>query len=110
VDTRAVTWHRLCRADQVTEDHPFGGEVAGTPVVVFNDGARCYALRDSCSHAQARLSEGFVDAHTVQCPLHGAEFDIRTGKCISDPPYEDVQAFEVRIEGGEVYLKLGKDE
>ncbi len=109
MDTSTITWHRLCHADEVAENRPFGGEVAGTPVALFSDGERCYALRNACSHAQALLSEGFVDARTVQCPLHGAEFDIRTGKCISEPPYDDVQAFEVRVEGGEVYVNLGKD-
>ncbi len=64
-----------------------------------------HALRDVCGHRNAPLSRGKLDGCIVECPLHFAQFDIRTGKYVDGPYSADVQAYEVRVEDGTVYLK-----
>jgi nitrite reductase/ring-hydroxylating ferredoxin subunit len=64
-----------------------------------------YALRDVCGHRNAPLSRGRLEGCLIECPLHFAQFDIRTGKYIDGPLAADVPAYEVRIEGDTVYLK-----
>jgi nitrite reductase/ring-hydroxylating ferredoxin subunit len=64
-----------------------------------------YALRDVCGHRNAPLSRGQLEGCLIECPLHFAQFDIRTGKYVDGPLSADVPAYEVRVEGDTVYLK-----
>jgi nitrite reductase/ring-hydroxylating ferredoxin subunit len=64
-----------------------------------------YALRDVCGHRNAPLSRGTLTGCVVECPLHFAQFDIRTGKYLDGPYSADVPAYECRVEGDTVYLK-----
>ena len=74
-------------------------------IVLANVEGSFYALRDVCGHRNAPLSRGRLDGCIVECPLHFAQFDIRTGKFVDGPYSADVPAYEVRVEGDTVYLK-----
>jgi nitrite reductase/ring-hydroxylating ferredoxin subunit len=75
-------------------------------VVLANVEGVFYALRDVCGHRQAPLSRGTLSGYLIECPLHFAQFDVRTGKLVNGPVSTAVQTYEVRIEGGTVYLNL----
>ncbi len=64
-----------------------------------------YALRDACGHRGASLARGTLEGHVVECPLHFARFDVRTGKLLSGPISADIPTYEVKVEGGTVYVK-----
>jgi len=74
-------------------------------VLIANVGGAFYGLEDVCGHRQAPLSRGRLDGHIVECPLHFAQFDVRTGKLVSGPVAADVPTYEVRVEDDTVYLK-----
>lgn len=74
-------------------------------IVLANVDGSFYALRDVCGHRNAPLSRGRLDGHVIECPLHFATFDVRTGRLIDGPISADVPAYEVRVEGDTVYLK-----
>ncbi len=74
-------------------------------IVLANVEGGFYALRDVCGHRNAPLSRGNLDGCIVECPLHFAQFDIRTGKYVDGPYSADVPAYEVRVEGDTVYLR-----
>ena len=74
-------------------------------VLLANVGGTFYALRDACGHRQAALSRGTIAGHVVECPLHYAQFDVRTGKLLSGPTSADVPTHEVRVEDGVVYVR-----
>jgi len=74
-------------------------------VVLANVEGQFYALRDVCGHRNAPLSRGRLDGCIVECPLHFAQFDIRTGKFIDGPLSADVPAYDVRVEAGTIFLK-----
>jgi glycine betaine catabolism B len=74
-------------------------------ILLANVEGRFYALRDMCGHRNAPLSRGTLDGHVVECPLHFAQFDVRTGKLVDGPVSADVPIYEVRIEGDTVYVK-----
>lgn len=74
-------------------------------IVLANVDGHFYALRDMCGHRNAPLSRGKLDGHIVECPLHFAQFDIRTGKLVDGPISADVPAYEVRVEGDTVFIK-----
>ena len=64
-----------------------------------------YALRDACGHRQEPLSKGTLDGHVIECPLHFATFDVRTGKLLSGPVAEDVATYAVQVKDDTVYVK-----
>ena len=74
-------------------------------VLLANVDGSFYALRDACGHRQAVLSRGTLKGHVVECPLHFAEFDVRTGKLVSGPISEDVPTYEVLVDADVVYVK-----
>ena len=79
--------------------------VDGQRIVLANVEGRFYALRDVCGHRNAPLSRGRLLGHLIECPLHFALFDVRTGKLVDGPISTDVPAYEVRVEGETVYIK-----
>ena len=79
--------------------------VDGQRIVLANVEGRFYALRDVCGHRNAPLSRGRLLGHLIECPLHFALFDLRTGKLVDGPISADVPAYEVRVDGETVYIK-----
>src|SRR5437764_12950066 len=66
---------------------------------------RFYAMRDMCGHRNAPLSRGKLDGHIVECPLHFAQFVVRTGKLMDGPIAADVHVYEVRDDGDTARIK-----
>ena len=64
-----------------------------------------YAIGDMCGHRRAPLSAGELDGYLVECPLHYAIFDVRTGKFVDGPTSADVAAYETRIDGDTVSVR-----
>ncbi|MDO8494711.1 MAG: non-heme iron oxygenase ferredoxin subunit [Deltaproteobacteria bacterium] len=80
-------------------------EVEGEPVAIFNVDGNFYALHDTCSHAQASLSEGWVEDGAVSCPLHGATFNLKTGAGTMPAP-TGVKVYQLKIEGDSIKVVL----
>jgi nitrite reductase/ring-hydroxylating ferredoxin subunit len=74
-------------------------------VVLANVEGAFYALRDVCGHRNAPLSRGKLIGCLIECPLHFAQFDIRTGKLVDGPVSADVPVYQVWVEGDTVYVK-----
>ena len=83
-------------------------EIGDEPVAIFNIDGTYYAIGDTCSHEEASLSEGDVFGDCVECPLHGAEFNIKTGQAKTLPAVSPVPTYAVRIEGDAVLVSLGE--
>lgn len=75
-------------------------------VAVFRVGDSVYAIGDRCSHAEASLAEGELFDLDVECPRHGSEFNLETGKPASFPATKPVPVYEVRVEGDEAFLVI----
>ena len=99
------TWHHLCAAAKLSEGEPLGFKLGDCRVALYRVDDDIFATDDVCSHAFALLSSGFLEGHVIECPLHGAMFDVRDGKCRSSA-YKDVAAFKVEIRDGEIYVQL----
>jgi len=76
-------------------------------VLVANVDGTFFALLDACGHQRAPLSRGRLQGHVVECPLHFAQFDVRTGKLLDGPVAADVPTYQVRVEGDTVYVRRG---
>jgi len=80
-------------------------EAQGKKIALFNIDEKFYAIDDLCRHAGASLSQGMVEGKVVQCPKHGATFDIFTGKALTSPALEDVRCYKVSVRGDDVYIE-----
>jgi 3-phenylpropionate/trans-cinnamate dioxygenase ferredoxin component len=83
-------------------------EVDERLIVLFHVDGKFYALDDVCTHDGGPLSEGALDAKacTIACPRHGAKFDIRNGAALTMPATQATEAHEVKVVGGDVFVKL----
>src|SRR6476646_11644328 len=81
-------------------------EYHGQRIALYRCGDTFYATTDICSHAYAELNEGYLDTDdcTIECPLHGSRFDIRTGAALTLPAYEQIAISPVRVESEDVLV------
>ena len=76
----------------------------GLDVALFRRGDEIFAIGNECAHKGGNLCDGRVEGDIVTCPLHGWEFDLRSGACMTIPG-ESVPRFEVTVEDGAIYLQ-----
>jgi nitrite reductase/ring-hydroxylating ferredoxin subunit len=97
-------WQRVCSIKDLRDSEPREAKVGGESIAIVRVGDECFAVHDICTHAHAQMSTGFVEGHLIICPLHGASFDLRTGKCIDPPADQDIRCYAVKVEGGDVLI------
>jgi 3-phenylpropionate/trans-cinnamate dioxygenase ferredoxin component len=97
---------RVCALSALADDSALHVDIGDTPVCVVRSQGEVVALLDECSHAEVALSDGDVEAGTVECWLHGSRFDLRTGKPTGLPATEAVPIYPVRIDGDDVYVAV----
>ena len=100
-------WHRVAALGDLKEGEAFPVKLGETPIALYHIDGEVHAIDDVCTHEFALLSQGFVEAGAIECPLHQARFDIRTGRCLAPPADRDLRTYEVRIEGDQVYVSMG---
>ena len=81
-----------------------------TAVALFRVGDAVHAIADRCSHAEASLSEGEVFGDEVECPRHGAEFDLTTGKALTLPATKPVAVYATEVRDGNVFIEISDGE
>jgi len=79
---------------------------AGHEIAIFSVEGEVFALDNLCTHGDARLCDGFVEGHQVECPFHQAQFSLRDGTVSCGPATEPVKSWPVKIEHGRVWLQL----
>ena len=99
---------RVASVDDIPENEVRAFEYDGRRIAIYHCGESFYATTDICSHAYAELSEGYLDSDdcTIECPLHGSRFDIRSGAVLTLPAYEPIAAYPVRVDGQDVLVEL----
>ena len=85
--------------ETLADRKPVKIDLDGTPVCVTRIGDEVFAIADTCSHSDASLSEGELTDFKIECWLHGAEFDLRTGEVVTPPASIPVETFEVIRDG-----------
>lgn len=105
-----MSWKNVCEVSQVKEDFPFSANIEGKEVGVYLIDGQYYALEDVCPHAYALLSQGFVDDGKVECPLHEAVFDVRSGQCLREPGGSDLQTYPTRVIDNQIQITFIAEE
>lgn len=98
-------WVRAASRGDLTEGEVIGVEVAGRPMALYDVDGSIFATDNICTHAYARLSDGWLDGELIECPLHAARFDVRSGKVLDPPATEDLKTYPVRLVGDEIQVK-----
>lgn len=100
-------WVEAASVDSVPTDDVAAFEVQGRDIALYCVEGEIYATDNLCTHGHARLCDGFLEGHEIECPLHQGKFDVRTGAAMCEPVTENVRSYPVRIEDGKVFLDLG---
>jgi 3-phenylpropionate/trans-cinnamate dioxygenase ferredoxin subunit len=91
--------------------NPAPGEVKvvmprGERIALANVDGTYYAIDDVCTHDGGPLGEGEVFDYSIECPRHGARFDVRSGKALTLPAIFPVKSYPVRVEGNDIQVEL----
>jgi len=93
-----------------TEDNPendvIGIDIGGKSIALYRIEDEIFATDNLCTHGNARLCDGFLEGHKIECALHQRKFDIRNGKAMCGPLTEDVKTYPTKIEGNRVFVGM----
>ena len=91
---------------QLVQGKPVKVEKDGKTICVARVGDEVFAIDDTCSHSDASLSEGDVTDFKIECWLHGAEFDLRTGEALTPPAVAPLHTYGVHVDGDSVTVEI----
>jgi len=101
-----MAWTRIAALAQVKENGVIGVEVAGKEIGLYWVEGAVYATDNICTHALARLSEGFLDGDCIECPVHQAVFNVKTGDVVGGPATDPLKTYPCRAEGEDVLVDI----
>ena len=91
---------------ELVQGKPVKVEKDGKTICVARVGNEVFAVDDTCSHSDASLSEGDVTDFKIECWLHGAEFDLRTGEALTPPAVAPLHTYGVHVDGDSVTVEI----
>jgi 3-phenylpropionate/trans-cinnamate dioxygenase ferredoxin subunit len=93
-------------SDFTTSDRKMVDLGDGQMIGIFKVDDDYFAVNGWCSHEKASLMHGDVEGHEVVCPVHGARFDLRTGRHLSMPAVRPIASYPLKIEGDAIFIKV----
>ena len=100
----SLQWHQTIPFSQLDDEEPTQIRIDGKLIALCKLGDQAFAVDDVCTHEFAWLSDGIIENDCIECPLHQALFDIRTGKVLSPPALIDLAVYSVKIENGMIWV------
>lgn len=91
---------------QLQDSKPVRLEKDGHAICVARVGEEVFALADTCTHAEASLADGDITNFTIECWLHGAEFDLRNGEVLTPPATQKLKTYAVHVDGDSVTIEI----
>ncbi len=98
-------WIEVARVDAVPEGTGLRVEIDEYPVAIWNVEGELYATAETCTHEEASLTEGDLWEEVIECPLHGAQFDVRTGEVLTLPAIFPLRTYPIRVQDGVIYVE-----
>ena len=100
-------WVRVAGVADVAEGHVHAVRVGDREIALYHlSGGEFRATENVCTHEYALLSDGWLEDGCIECPLHAARFDVRTGKALCAPAETGLAVFEVKAEGSDLLLRV----
>ncbi len=91
---------------ELQQGKPVKVEKNGKTICVARVGDEVFAVDDTCSHSEASLSEGDITDFKIECWMHGAEFDLRTGEALTPPAVAPLHTYGVHVDGDSVTIEI----
>ncbi len=101
-----MTWIHVANTDQLQEGDVIAVSVENKTFAIYQHEGKYYATENICTHQHALLSDGYFEDGCIECPLHQARFDVRTGQALCAPATKDLQTFPTMLEGSQILLKV----
>lgn len=105
-----LTRVRICAVADFQKDGGKVFRVGALQLALFRSEGKYYATANHCSHEDEELHEGWLDGSCVECPRHGAMFDLQTGAALSLPATEPIAVYPVHIEVDSIFVEIPSDE
>lgn len=99
-------WIEVIAAADIPDDDVMAVQTAGHDLALYGVDGKIFATDNLCTHGNARLCDGFLEGHEIECPLHQGRFDVRDGRALCAPVTENLRAYPVKIENGMVYVEI----
>jgi naphthalene 1,2-dioxygenase system ferredoxin subunit len=100
-------WTAVASVDDFAASDAIAVGAAGKEIALFFVDGEVFATANRCTHGDARLCDGFVDGHEIECPLHQGRFDIRSGVATSAPAEVALVTYPARLVGDRIELQFG---
>ena len=97
---------KVAEVDDFEDGELMAIEVEGEPICLAKVDGTVYAFTDNCTHISGPLNEGELEGEVLTCPWHGAQFNVCTGKVLRGPARQDIQTYQVHVEGSSILLSL----
>ena len=99
-----TTWQTVANVSEIPPERVAVFQIGDHDVAVCNVNGEFYAIDDLCTHDGGSLDQGELEGDEIECPRHGARFDVRTGAAVQLRAFEPVETHEVRLEGDTVQV------
>ena len=100
-------WIDVAAEGDLFEGAAIGVAAQGQDVALYKtEAGEVFATDNICSHGHARLCDGFLEGHEIECPFHQGRFDVRTGQATLAPCVDPIRSYPVKIEAGRVWVQL----
>ena len=103
--TNSTKYVKVADTSDIELGHSISVEVEGINILISNTEEGFFAVKDLCTHAFSPLYGGYIQGTLISCPLHGAVFNLKTGEAMSPPAFEDLEIFEIKINGTSINLR-----
>jgi len=101
----ALRWFKVCRTDELKDGQARSIRLAARPYAVFKVDGALYGLDGACGHMKANLASGRLCGDVVECAMHGWEYRVTDGECLTVPGMRLAQ-HPVKTEDGQVWIGL----
>ncbi|MER3457470.1 MAG: biphenyl 2,3-dioxygenase [Chloroflexota bacterium] len=97
-------WIKIAEIGEIGPGERKFFDIDGEPAALFNVDGQYYAIADVCTHDDGPVAEGVLDGYAIECPRHGARFDIRTGAVLSFPAIVPIPTYQVKVAEDGIYV------
>jgi naphthalene 1,2-dioxygenase ferredoxin component len=101
-----AAWHDVASLEDFAATDAIAVDAAGRQIAIYLVEGAVFATDNRCTHGDARLCDGFVEGHEIECPHHQGRFDIRTGAATGAPASVALATYPARLQGERVQLQL----
>jgi 3-phenylpropionate/trans-cinnamate dioxygenase ferredoxin subunit len=102
----ASQFHEVAKTGDVPPGYVISVEVEGTGMALCNVDGEFFAIADECTHRGGQLDEGELEGDVIECPRHGAQFNVRTGAVVEGPAVEPIDTYPVEVRGDTILVSV----